>query len=279
MTSHDVVRQVRRLSDTRRVGHAGTLDPLATGVLVLALRRATRLLQYVVGRPKEYTAHVRFGAVSSTYDGEGEIISTGAVDVSGSQVAEALDLFRGEVEQVPPMYSALKKEGVPLYELARKGIEIEREARKVTIYEIELVDWEVPVAELKIVCSAGTYIRSLAHDLGQALGCGGYLAALRRTAIGPFTDEDAVPLEILTPETIIPHVQPMDTALGYLPALYFSMEEAERLAYGQRLPREKGAIESDMARAYDAAGNFVGIVSAEEGRWRPQKIFYHAAKG
>ncbi|MFW5942793.1 MAG: tRNA pseudouridine(55) synthase TruB, partial [Chloroflexota bacterium] len=187
LTSHDVVARVRRLCDTRRVGHAGTLDPLASGVLVLAVGRATRLLEYVVGQPKEYQARVRLGQETNTYDGEGEITAQRPVPVTRADVEQALQQFRGDIAQIPPMYSALKKGGKRLYELARQGKEVEREARRVTIYDLEILTWDRPVLTVRVRCSTGTYIRSLAHDLGQALGTGAYLSGLRRTAIGAFS--------------------------------------------------------------------------------------------
>ena len=274
LTSHDAVSRVRRLADTRRVGHAGTLDPLATGVLVLALGRATRLLEYVVDQPKRYRALIRLGQVSTTYDGEGEISDTGPVVVRRNEIVDALAQFQGAIKQVPPMHSALKKEGVPLYELARQGIEVERAAREVTVYELALVEWDSPLVEVDIVCSAGTYIRSLAHDIGQALGSGAYLAGLRRTAVGLFHGNSAVPLASLSEANVIDFLQPMDSAVAHLPVLPCSFEEAVRLAHGQRIARDVEGQGVDLARAYDPDGTFVGVVTAEGQRWRPRKIFY-----
>ena len=273
-TSHDVVRQVRRLAQARRVGHAGTLDPLATGVLVLALGRATRLLEYVVGQPKTYEARLRLGQTTTTYDAEGAIVSEQPVAASEQALKAALAPFRGEIEQVPPMYSAVRKEGQRLYELARQGVEVEREARAVTIYALDLLRWQPPHADLRVVCSVGTYIRTLAHDLGQALGCGAYLAALRRTAVGHFTLEDAVPLPALTAENVVDYLQPPDRAVATLPRLILAQEAAQRLAQGQWLTRHAGEPEAALVRAYDAAGTFVGIVAAAGPQWRPRKIFY-----
>lgn len=275
LTSHDVVQTVRRLAGIRRVGHAGTLDPLATGVLVLALGRATRLLEYVMGLPKTYEARVRLGQISNSYDGEGEITEERPVTVNAGDIEAALRHFRGTIEQIPPMYSAIRKGGQRLYELARKGVEIEREAREVTIYELALVQWERPDVTLRVVCSTGTYVRSLAHDLGQTLGCGGYLAGLRRTAIGPFTLADAVPLDDLTAANWQTHLQAADAAVQHLPQLEVSKEAADRLAQGQRLPQKEEEPDADLVRAYDRAGRFVGVVAAEGEQWRPRKIFYH----
>lgn len=274
LTSHDVVQRVRRVTDIRRVGHAGTLDPLATGVLVLALGRATRLLEYVVALPKTYEARVRLGQVSNTYDGEGQIVEEHPVTAGGAEIETALGRFRGTIEQVPPMYSAIRKGGQRLYELARKGVEVEREARKVTVYELALERWEPPDATLRIVCSTGTYIRSLAHDLGQALGCGAYLAGLQRTAVGSFTVAEATPLDALNGQTWHSYLQTVDAAVEHLPRLDVSQEAAVSLANGQWLPQRAEEPDADLVRAYDPAGRFVGVVVAEEGQWRPRKILY-----
>ena len=286
MTSHDVVQSVRREAGIRRVGHAGTLDPLATGVLVLALGKATRLLEYVVALPKTYEARVRLGQVSNTYDGEGQIVEEHAVTVGAEDVEAALGRFRGTIEQVPPMYSAIRKGGQRLYELARKGVEVEREPREVTVHELTLLAWDPPDATLRVVCSTGTYIRSLAHDLGQALGCGAYLAGLRRTAVGSFTAEDAAPLDALGDGKWQEHLQAADAAVQHLPRLDVSEEEAESLAQGQWLPQRAeepaevpGEVpaevpEAELVRAYDRAGRFVGVVAAEKEQWRPRKILY-----
>lgn len=278
MTSHDVVSGVRRLARIRRVGHGGTLDPLATGVLVVALGVATRLLEYVTGQPKSYEAVVRLGQTSATYDAEGELSTPhGTPDLvarlSQPVLEEALEQFRGPIEQVPPMYSAVKREGRPLYELARQGVEVAREPRLVTIYELELVAWSAPDLHLRIRCSAGTYVRSLAHDLGQRLGTGAYLAALRRSAVGSFTLASAIPLDVLSPENFAGHVQPPDSAVGHLPSLDLDGEAAGRLRHGQRLPREDAAEGGKLARAYGPDGDFVGVVAASGEFWQPRKIF------
>jgi tRNA pseudouridine55 synthase len=278
LTSHDVVDSVRGLAGIRRVGHAGTLDPLAGGVLVLALGRATRLLEYVVGQPKTYEARLRLGQISDTYDGEGNIVNGQPANVTRQDLQEALSQFRGTIRQVPPMHSALKREGKPLYELARRGLEVEREAREVTIYELDDVDWDPPFATLHVVCSTGTYVRSLAHDLGQALGCGAYLSGLQRTAVGTFTLENAVPLAALTVDNLADHLRPPDRAVAHLPRLDVTDEAAQGLANGRWLPRRDDEPSRDVVRAYDSEGTFVGVVVAEGQQWRPKKIFYTEIK-
>lgn len=273
LTSHDVVNQVRRLSQTRRVGHAGTLDPLATGVLLVCLGRATRLIEYLAEQPKTYETTLHLGQETDTYDAEGVLVATQAVTVTSTDVAAALPQFRGEIQQTPPMFSAIKKDGQPLYKLARRGIEVERPARMVTIYELSLLSCQLPFITLRVVCSAGTYIRSLAHDLGQALGCGGHVAALRRTTIGPFQISQAVSLADLTAERLVTALLPSDRAVRHLPLLVLSPMEAAYLYQGRRLPRQPRHPYAPLARAYDQAGVFVGIVAADGDQWQPRKVF------
>jgi tRNA pseudouridine55 synthase len=283
LTSHDVVSGVRRLAGIRRVGHGGTLDPLATGVLVVALGFATRLLEYVTDQPKSYEAVVRLGQTSTTYDAEGEL--SPAHDLPGlvtrlspPLLDEALEQFRGPIEQVPPMYSAVKQEGRPLYELARRGLEVTRKPRPVTVYELALVAWAPPDLHFRVRCSAGTYVRSLAHDLGQVLGTGGYLFALRRSAVGPFRLASAVPLDVLSAENLAANLLAPDSAVAHLPRLTLDGEAAGRLRHGQRLPREHADDGGELARAYAPGGDFVGIVAASGAYWRPRKIFTRTDK-
>lgn len=276
ITSHDVVNRIRRVAATRRVGHGGTLDPLATGVLVVALGVATRLLEYVVGQPKTYEAVIRLGQTSTTYDAEGELDPVqqgGLPELGTSEVEQALDQFRGAIEQLPPMYSAVKRHGQPLYHLARQGIEVAREPRQVVIYELALLAWQPPDLQLRVRCSAGTYIRSLAHDLGQVLGTGGYLAALRRTAVGPFTLDTVVPLDMLSPENVAASLLPADSAVSHLPRVEFSAEAANQLRNGQQATSQRSKVETELARAYGPGGDFVGIVAAVGSTWKPRKIF------
>lgn len=274
MTSHGVVDRVRRLTGIRRVGHGGTLDPLASGVLVVALGRATRLLEYVAAQAKQYKARVHLGKISDTYDGEGRIVDGPAVEVSRTDVEAALGQFRGAIRQIPPMHSALKKDGRPLYQLARQGVEVEREAREVTVYALHIAEWDPPIVELHLACSTGTYVRSLAHDLGQTLGCGAYLAGLQRTAVGSFTLQDAVSLDELTSGNVRSYLQSPDSAVRHLPRLEVSKEDARRLTNGQWLTDAGAKAEVEMVRAYDSDGVFVGVVTRAGNRWRPRKIFY-----
>ena len=193
-TSFDVVKFLRSRIKVKKTGHAGTLDPMATGLLVVCSGKATKSISQIQEMPKTYIAEITFGAATSTYDAESDFIETAEYDhITLDQIQKVLnDHFSGEIEQVPPMYSALKKNGKKLYELARKGIEVERESRKVTIHEIEVMEFELPILKLRIHCSKGTYIRSVAHDLGNLLNSKAHLSALIRSTIGVFHNEDAL---------------------------------------------------------------------------------------
>jgi tRNA pseudouridine55 synthase len=197
MTSHDVVNVVRRLCGTRRVGHTGTLDPLATGVLVVLVGAATRLAQFIAADDKAYYAAVHLGETTTTGDAEGEVTMRRPVTATCQDILAALAPFRGDILQVPPMYSAVKVAGRKLYQLARQGQEVARKPRPVTIYRLELLNCAPPDVMLEVACSAGTYIRSLAMDLGEALGCGAHLRGLARLAVGRFTVEQSYTLEAL----------------------------------------------------------------------------------
>ncbi len=203
LTSHDVVNQIRRKFGTKRVGHAGTLDPLATGLLVVAIGPATRFLQYLPLEPKVYEAEITFGQSTSTYDAEGERSELAAPPSDfGAALEEALPAFRGLIQQLPPMYSAIKVHGQPLYKYARMGKELEREPRTVHIASFEVTGIEGPAVRARVVCSGGTYIRSLAHDLGQAIGCGAYLSGLVRTHVGRFSLVEASALDEIHPSQL-----------------------------------------------------------------------------
>ncbi|GIK58303.1 MAG: tRNA pseudouridine(55) synthase TruB [Chloroflexi bacterium] len=277
ITSHDVVNRVRRVAGLRRVGHAGTLDPLATGVLLLCLGRATRLVEYMMGQPKTYEVVIRLGQNTDTYDAEGEVVAERPCHITPYDLTTALAQFRGPIQQTPPLYSAIKKDGQPLYKLARQGKEVEIEARAVTIYQLEQLAFNLPLLTLRVVCSSGTYIRSLAHDLGEALGCGGHVAALRRTAVGHFTLDTAVPLGTLTPENLATHTLPLDTTVSHLPAVNFSEIEATRLWQGQFVRHQPHQSLANLARAYTSDGQFMGIVIlSATNEWQPHKMFHPA---
>jgi len=274
LTSHDVVGCIRRLSHTRRVGHAGTLDPLATGVLLLGIGRATRLLEYLAGLPKTYETTLRLGQETNTYDAEGEIMAERPfAHLSLTDFQTVLAQFRGPIQQKPPIYSAIKKDGRPLYKLARQGQDIDVPAREVVIHELTVLAWQPPDVTLRVTCSSGTYVRSLGHDIGQVLGCGAYLTALRRTAVGDFTLAQTVPLADLTSANLAGYVLPPETAVAQLPRLDLPAPEQERLLLGQRLARETDHPLHSLVRVMAADGRLLGILRAEDDYWQPHKMF------
>lgn len=245
LTSHDVVARVRRAFKTKRVGHAGTLDPLAEGLLVLAVGPATRFLNYLPLEPKEYEAVVRFGEETSTYDAEGDVVCVEPVPPNlDSELQGLLPSFLGEISQMPPIYSAIKKDGRPLYDYARKGEEVEREARQVVIHSLSVSPGMEPEERvLKVICGGGTYIRSLAHDLGQAVGCGGTIVGLTRTRTGSFSVDDSAGLEDLSPERLIP----LKEALSPMPMIALESSDEGHIRQGRRIRIPLGHEEEVVA--------------------------------
>lgn len=237
ITSHDVVSKVRRILKEKKVGHTGTLDPAATGVLPLVLGRATKLARYLSGDTKSYRAVVKLGETTTTLDGEGEVLQTRPVTCSKEQVLEVAASFIGEQKQVPPMYSAKKIDGKKLYELARQGIEIEREAKDVTIHSLTVSDCTLPELTFDVSCSAGTYVRVLAQDIGERLGCGAYLKTLRRTSAGPFLEADSITLEQLAEQLDLAKQKlvPMNRALSGLPRIAVPSDMARMMSNGYQL--------------------------------------------
>lgn len=277
MTSHDVVARVRKITGQKKVGHAGTLDPLATGVLLLCLGQATRVAEYLAAGDKVYQARLRLGISTDTYDAEGQITSQSEVAVSRAEVEQALQAFTGIQEQTPPMYSAIKHNGIPLYRLARRGQTVARRTRKVEIYDIRLLAWEAPELEIEVHCSKGTYIRSLVHDLGQRLHCGAHLVNLTRTASGQFRIEEATTLEELEQAavsgTVASLLHPLDVALQSFPAVTVDRVTEHRIISGQRVCLSNG-IEKPLCRAYAIDGRLLALLRLdEEGLWQPHKVF------
>ncbi len=282
-TSFDLVRLVKRLTGLRRVGHGGTLDPAATGVLPVLLGQATRVSDYLLLATKTYRAVVRLGVATDTYDAEGSPVSE--ADPSGvtrEQAAEALESFHGLISQTPPMYSAIKHQGQPLYKLARAGVEVERRPRHVHVYSIKLTEWAPPRLTIEVDCGRGTYIRSLAHDLGVALGCGAHLETLARLRVGPFLLADALSVEELFDAAHGGHwpelAYAMDWVLLDMPAAILSPEEEQAVRFGQALQPANGvapAIGTGLIRAYGQDGDLVGLLRPDQGQgvWRPEKVF------
>ena len=279
MTSHDVVQAVRKASGVRRVGHAGTLDPMATGVLLVCVGSATRVTEYLMEHPKRYRAEITLGVSTDTHDAEGQVVHRAErVDVTREEVEAALQQFVGVIEQVPPMYAALKRKGKKLYELAREGITVEREPRRVEIHRLEIVAWDPPKVTLDITCSKGTYIRALARDLGEALGVGAYLSALTRTASGRFTLEEADDLETILDSLRNGYwmffIHPLDEALLDFPAMIVDEETERRIRHGQMVEVPQ-AVDGTYARAYSEKGYFIAIMRYEAWAqaWQPVKVF------
>ena len=284
-TSHDVVDRVRALTGIRRVGHAGTLDPLATGVLLVCVGQATRVAEYLMAGQKTYRARVRLGVSTNTYDAEGQVTAKAPVEVDSTRVETALARFRGTITQVPPIYSALKHKGTPLYRLARQGVDMDQfspKARQVEVFRLEMTAWEPPECTVEVTCSPGTYVRTLAHDLGQALGCGAHLAGLTRLASGKFCLENGITLEDLAHAAAEGHwrdlLHPIDVALTRFKALHLDADAARRLCSGQAIslpPGEMGMGKSDLARAYGPARTFLALVAYDPAArvWRPRKVF------
>lgn len=289
-TSFDIVTIVRRLTGERRVGHAGTLDPEATGVLPVCIGKATRIVEFFMNTTKTYRAEIELGMVTDTYDATGKVIQRG--DISGidqQQVEAALRSFRGRIVQIPPMYSAVKHNGRPLYELARAGKTVERTGRPIEIHSLELIDWQAPVVTIEVICGKGTYIRSLAHDLGQALGCGAMLRNLTRLRCGLFGIEDSVSLPEL--EDVFrhghwqKHLYPIDSVLSHWEAVTVSDETAQAIRNGQSVEVESEANNGDEVlstlsadshcRAYTGDGCLLALLHFEPelGRWQPDKVF------
>jgi tRNA pseudouridine55 synthase len=258
MTSHDVVDRVRRVLKTRKVGHAGTLDPDATGILVLGLGRATRFLSYSQSAPKRYRATARFGVSTSTQDASGDVVSSrAAAHLDLDAVAAAARSFVGEIEQVPPMVSAVKIGGERLYRKARRGEEVERPARAVTVYGLDVTSFEPGVAPsftLDVRCSAGTYVRTLVHDLGERLGCGAHLASLRRIEAGGFTEADALALDALDSTAI----RPLEDIVAPLMRLELDERQTRDVADGKPIAAPTG-VEEDARRALFSNGRLLAV--------------------
>ena len=289
-TSHDVVAKMRGICGQRKIGHTGTLDPAATGVLPVCLGSATKLCDMLTEKDKEYVTELLLGVETDTQDTTGEVLARKSVEVTEEQVRKVIAGFVGHYDQVPPMYSALKVNGKKLYELAREGKEVERKARPVEILEIEILSIELPVVEMRVACSKGTYIRTLCSDIGAALGCGGTMQSLRRTKVGGFSLEGALTLgqlqelkdkqEETNSQAISEILIPVDSVFAECPALHV-MEEHRKLldngnAFYPRQTVEKSKYDAaQWVRVYWEDGIFAGVYAYEEARkwYKPVKMF------
>lgn len=273
MSSNAALQKARWLFNAEKAGHTGTLDPLATGLLPLCFGEATKFSGELLDAGKSYLASVRLGIVTDTADAEGQVLETYPVTVTEADLHALLPRFTGEIEQVPPMYSALKRDGVPLYELARKGIEVERAPRRVTIYSLQVSTWAEDRFDLAVDCSKGTYIRTLAADIGAALGCGAHLSALRRTRVGMLELGNAVSLdaiEALPAEDRDRFLRPPDALLVDLPAAELNAQETARMLHGR--PVRWNGMPQQRYRLYGPTG-FIGLGVAVDDDWlQPKRL-------
>ena len=275
-TSQDVTARLRRVFNTRRIGHGGTLDPMATGVLPVFVGRATRGVEFFEHATKTYEATLRLGITTDTEDMTGTVLSRQEVQITQADFEAVLPRFRGEILQVPPMYSALKVNGQKLYDLARKGREVERQPRPITIHRLELLEFTGEEARIVVECSKGTYIRTLCKDIGEALGCGGCMASLRRTQAGEYTIADSIPLEKLLAES--EQGLPVEHYLKKVDSMFASHPEANLTAFQERRCRNGNAFPTDLPegtyRVYGENGEFLALCKAEGGVMSTIKSFF-----
>jgi tRNA pseudouridine55 synthase len=271
-TSQDVTARLRRVFNTRRIGHGGTLDPMATGVLPVFVDRATRGVEFFEHAEKTYETTLRLGLTTDTEDTSGIVLQEQKVSVSKEEFLGILPQFRGEIQQIPPMYSALKVDGQKLCDLARKGKTVERKPRPITIYELECLEFSGNTARLRVRCSKGTYIRTLCKDIGEALGCGGCMAALRRISAGEYTIEEAVPLEeLLASETPETYLRPVDSMFRQYPSVTLTEKQTLRCRNGNSFSVK---LTDGTYRAYAQSGEFLMLAKADSGVMSTIKSFF-----
>ena len=275
LTSNTALQKAKRLFNAAKAGHTGTLDPFATGLLPLCLGEATKFSQFLLDADKVYLAQVKLGVRTSSGDLDGEAISSAPVQVDEAQLRAALLSFTGAIEQVPPMHSALKHQGRPLYEYARQGVEIPRKARRVTVHTLGLEGMEGDVCSLRVHCSKGFYVRALADDLGQVLGCGAHLIGLRRLAVGAFSIEDAVTLDALAEmeeDERDACLRPADALIAALPEMTLGVEAEWQITHGQPVWQARLAV-GELYRLYGESGAFLGVAEVnEDGKLAPKRL-------
>ena len=268
ISSNRALQQIKHLFNARKAGHTGSLDPLASGLLPLCFGEATKLSQYLLDSNKRYLTTFKLGETTTTGDNEGDVIAQKEVNITRQQIESVLKKFRGVIEQVPPMYSALKKDGQPLYKLARKGIEVERKPRTVEIFDLSLLAFDADLLTLDVHCSKGFYIRSLAFDIGEALGCGAYVTELRRTAAGKFDVSDAVKIEQLEKmdsQQRLQQLMPVDAGIDDMPRVSLAQDASHYFRQGQMV-RADEVPQAGLVRVYSENVSFIGIGEALEGR-------------
>ena len=271
-TSQDVTARLRRVFNTRRIGHGGTLDPMATGVLPVFVGRATRGVEFFEHAEKIYETTIRLGLTTDTEDVTGEVLTEQKVEISHQEFLDILPKFRGKIQQIPPMYSALKVNGQKLCDLARKGKEVERQPREIEIFELECLEFSGDTARLRVHCSKGTYIRTLCKDIGEALGCGGCMAALRRVTAGEYTIDEAVPLQaLLDAENPEPYLRTVDTMFRNYDAVTLTANQEKRCRNGNAF---SVALPDGTYRAYSREGEFLMLASVNNGVMSTVKSFF-----
>lgn len=272
-TSNAVLQRIKWLLNAKKAGHTGSLDPLATGLLPLCFGQATKVSEYLLHSHKKYTTVLKLGEVTDTLDSEGEVTFTKPVDVTDEQLQDALEQFRGDIKQVPPMYSALKKDGQPLYKLARKGEIIDRPARDMTVHSLEARRVDELHVELKVHCSSGFYIRSLCHDLGQVLGCGAHVVELRRTDIKALKVEQAHSMEDIENSELEDLLLPIETLIEHMPKIEISDAQVTSMLQG-KVTSAEGLVTTELTRFYKANGELFGVGEVSEtGAIKAQKTF------
>ena len=280
MSSNDIMQKVKRIFQANKAGHTGALDPLATGMLPICLGEATKFSQFLLDADKRYLVTAKLGERTDTSDAEGQIVETRDVNVKTSEILTALEQFRGDILQVPTMFSALKYNGKPLYEYARQGITVEREARPITIFELNFIEYNAPYLTLEVHCSKGTYIRTLVDDLGEALGCGAHVTMLRRTAVAGYPTEKmldwnalqalAEPQDLSLLDALL---LPMDTAVAKLPTLTLDESQAQGIGFGQRVKFDNPNRLQGQVRLFSNENRFLGVAVIDENNViRPQRL-------
>lgn len=280
MSSNDIMQKVKRIFQANKAGHTGALDPLATGMLPICLGEATKFSQFLLDADKRYLVTAKLGERTDTSDAEGQIVETRDVNVETSEILTALEQFRGDILQVPTMFSALKHNGKPLYEYARQGITVEREARPITIFELNFIEYNAPYLTLEVHCSKGTYIRTLVDDLGEVLGCGAHVTMLRRTAVADYPTEKmldwnalqalAEPQDLSLLDALL---LPIDTAVANLPTLTLDESQAQGIGFGQRVKFNNPNSLQGQVRLFSHENRFLGVAVIDENNViRPQRL-------
>ncbi|QLB16224.1 tRNA pseudouridine(55) synthase TruB [Mannheimia varigena] len=280
VSSNDIMQKVKRLFQANKAGHTGALDPLATGMLPICLGEATKFSQFLLDSDKRYLVTAKLGERTDTSDAEGQVVETRAVNVTESDILARLDLFRGDILQVPTMFSALKHNGKPLYEYARAGIAVEREARPITIFDLKFIEYQAPFLTLEVHCSKGTYIRTLVDDLGEALGCGAHVIMLRRTAMSSYPTDEMMSIEDLQllaesfPTKALERLLlPMDTAVSNLAKINLTAEQTKAVGFGQRVKFDNENQVYGLVRLFSDSDQFLGVAEiTEDNVIRPNRM-------